>query len=275
MLENRRTGRKLDGVRRLAGLILILCATAAAPAAVRWEFVEVEVSLRPDGKATVVYKVALHPQGKNLHGFYFEGYTGEAHFNSRQCYAVVDGGKKHGLSIKRVGQRKFDIILANGASVSSGRVIYVFTYGTDLAASGHLSTTTSGARGKLVAFDWAPVQWDDRLGHYTLTVHWPIAVDAAAKREALAKLILTEKPMNARYLLDYFPSGAGGKHWLTQRVHWKNVPVKGHLRVQEDVRADAFKLPARRAGGGLGGKKYWLLGIGAGLIVVFLLIVGG
>lgn len=149
MLEGPALPGKLFTMRIRAAAILVL-ALASPAAAVRWEFVEAEVSLRPDGKATVVYKVALEPQGLNLHGFYFKGFTGTAHFDMSGCYATDSAGRRHRLSIRPVGRRKYDIVLAGGRSVRSGRVIYVFTYGTDLGASGHLAKTTSAAGAKLV-----------------------------------------------------------------------------------------------------------------------------
>ncbi|MFZ2655258.1 MAG: hypothetical protein WAX69_10070 [Victivallales bacterium] len=55
---------------------LLLVSTAVASMAIDWEFAEVSLSPQPDGKATVVYQVAINPQGFSLHGFYFEGFTG-------------------------------------------------------------------------------------------------------------------------------------------------------------------------------------------------------
>jgi len=166
---------KLWVVRRLVTLIVVglLCSSAEAYV---WEFVEVELSLRPDGKATVVYKVAIRPTGRALHGFYFEGYTGKCHFDRKRCYAVDARSRRYELEIKKVAGRKLDVLLAGGAAVRAGRVIYVLTFGTDLGASGHLERTTSTQHGKLTVLHWAPVQWDAPLGHYTLTIHWPIEV---------------------------------------------------------------------------------------------------
>ena len=66
--------------------LLIFCSIGSR--AVSWEFIEVDVSLRPDGKATIVYHVAINPQGFSLHGFYFEGFTGTPHFDPEKCHAT-------------------------------------------------------------------------------------------------------------------------------------------------------------------------------------------
>ncbi len=163
-----------SGMRRLAAIIfaLILPLTARG---VEWKFVETDVSLRPDGKATIVYKIAIAPQGMRLHGFYFQGYSDRPHFDFSQCYATANG-TRYALDIKDLGD-KYDVVLAGGRSVNDGQVIYILTYGTDLAASGYLARTTSSEHGKLVVLNWSPVQWDDRLGHYTLKIYWPHEVD--------------------------------------------------------------------------------------------------
>ncbi|MDD4871361.1 MAG: hypothetical protein PHR77_12450, partial [Kiritimatiellae bacterium] len=77
--------------------ILVVMSMAAASKAIDWEFVEVSLSLRPDGKATATYQVAINPQGFNLHGFYFEGFTGIPHFDPARCYAVDFQNKRYGL----------------------------------------------------------------------------------------------------------------------------------------------------------------------------------
>jgi hypothetical protein len=94
----------------------------------------------------------------------------------------------------------------------------------------------------LAVLNWSPVQWKDRLGHYTLKIYWPATVSSAeVKAEELARLKLrTEKFMNASYKIDYFGTERNGKHWLTQRIHWEGVPPQGHFRVQEYVDAGLF-----------------------------------
>jgi len=235
-------------MRLIAALILVLLPLRAWGD--EWKFVEVDLSLRPDGKATVVYKVAIEPQGSTLHGFYFQGYTGQPHFDRAQCYALDPDGARIGLDIRDLGD-KYDIILAGGRAVTRGRVIYVFTYGTDLAATGNLAKTTSPELGELAVLNWSPVQWKSRLGHYTVKIYWPATVGGAqVTHDDLARVKLrTEKFMNDSYKMDYFGTELNGKHWLTQRIHWQDTPPLGHLRVQEYVDAALFgQLAARQPG---------------------------
>jgi len=68
------SGDRLSDMRYLAAVAVLLLLLPATAWAVAWDFVETDLSLRPDGKATIVYKVAIDPQGMALHGFYFQGY---------------------------------------------------------------------------------------------------------------------------------------------------------------------------------------------------------
>ena len=47
--------------------------------------------------------------------------------------------------------------------------------------------------------------------------------------------------MNRSYKLDYFGTEHNNAWWLTQRVHWDNVPVQGKLQIQEYVDASLFR----------------------------------
>ena len=161
-------------------------------------------------------------------------------------------GQRYELDIRNLGD-KYDIVLAQGRAVSQGRVIYIFTYGTDLAASRRLALTTSPEQGELAVLNWSPSQWDQPLGHYTATIYWPaeVAGPAVTPEELASRKFLTEPWMNRQYKLDYFGRQFNGKYWLGQRVHWEQVPVEGHLRIQEYIDASVFSslpvLPQRPA----------------------------
>lgn len=227
-------------MRFLAGLSLVLLLPLRTWG-VEWKFVEADLSLRPDGKATVVYRVAVDPQGMQLHGFLFPASANRPHFDRTACFATGPDGTRYGLDIKDLGD-KYDIVLAEGKAVSRGTVLYVFTYGTDLSSAGHLARTASSEHGELAVLNWAPVQWDDRLGHYTLTIYWPIPVSGqqVTDQELAGFKLRTEKFMNDSYKIDYFGTEHGGKHWLSQRIHWDSVPARGQLRIHEYVDAKFF-----------------------------------
>ena len=118
-----------------------------------------------------------------LHGFYFEsrdrlpvGMAVDA------SYAVDSSGRRYALSMRKVGARKWDIVLANGQGVSSGTVTYVFVCQTDFARAGYVAPTRSADGRKLGVFNWAPSQWDEAAhqAHYTLTFLPPFALPSFA-----------------------------------------------------------------------------------------------
>ena len=109
-------------------------ATGALATEVELKWVEVDLSPRADGKASVVYKVRYRVLSGDLHGFYLQGFDRAApHFDYDQSYAFDSFGRRYGLSISPYEGDKWDVVLANGAAVSSGEVTYIILCGVDLA----------------------------------------------------------------------------------------------------------------------------------------------
>ena len=91
-------------------VILLLPPVCAWSGGFRLRWVEVDVVLDKDGKAQVSYAVRWSCSGADLHGFYFEGFSGEPVFDSGNSYALDQDNNRYTLDIKKLGSRKYDII---------------------------------------------------------------------------------------------------------------------------------------------------------------------
>ena len=134
-----------------------------------------------------------------------------------------------------------DVILSDGAAVTGGNVTYVLTYGVDLVAAGYVGYTQSEF-GKLVYFDWSPVEWDDPMEHMTVYLHLPVKVpEKEVKNEFLEKIkFRTEKFVNSEYLISYYGSEGSDGLYLTQRLHRQDIASRYHMRIQEYLDASYF-----------------------------------
>ncbi|MBN1268163.1 MAG: hypothetical protein JXB04_01125, partial [Kiritimatiellae bacterium] len=225
---------------------LCACAPGSARGGATFQWVEADVSLRPDFKATVMYSVCLRAEG-NLHGFYFQGAEEQVIFDEANARAFFNNNQDSlPIEIKPMRGNKWDIILADGRAIDSGDVIYRFTYATDFAQSGHAGVTKSEF-GELVYFNWAPVQWDSPLQHYSVRVYYPVHV--TAEQFTLEEMnqfgFRTEKFMNKEYLISYYGQPFNNQRWLTVRLHKDKIPAHYHFRVQQYIDRGYFgELPA-------------------------------
>ena len=79
-----------------------------------------------------------------------------------------------------------------------------------MADAGYLERTTSDEGKKLVVFNWAPVEWDEPMESYTVTVNYPLlfntssdTIEEANLREEIEQYLIendfaTEEWMNER-----------------------------------------------------------------------------
>ena len=149
------------GLVLAAFLSLLAASLPAAALEARLASDETTVVLRTDGKATVTYRLEWNVTGGAMHGFYFQGESFEPVWDMRRCWAdLPDGELGSALSIKDLGDGKYDVVLAGGRD-SPGKSYYNLTYGGDFAGEGLVGATTSEKGEKLVFFDWGPVAWDD------------------------------------------------------------------------------------------------------------------
>jgi len=183
-------------------------------------FVETDVDLRADGEAVVLYTVQWRVLEPELHGFYFSGNERlRVRMAVDEAFAVDSGGNRYPLSIRKVGGDRWDIVLAGGAGVSSGTVIYRFPFVTHFAEAGYLAPTTTGDGRRLVVFNWSPSKWEEARNqdHYTLKILTPHRLPAGVDPRSYVldnDLVLTEPFVNTRFKIDYqagIPQGPSGK----------------------------------------------------------------
>ena len=222
-------------------LVAVMMAAGVAHAAGTLQWVETDVLLHPDFKASITYSVCWRSNG-SLHGFYFGGIEQNPSFDNASAKAFYnDNRDSMPLSIVPEKDKKWHIILADGKAIDSGNVIYKFTYTTDLGASGHLGLTNAETD-KLVYLNWAPVQWDAPMEHYTVRVYYPVEMEP--RELTLPKMgeytFKTEPFMNSEYLISYYCKPYQGKNLLTVRLHRANIPTKYQFRVQQYISARYF-----------------------------------
>ena len=121
--------------------------------------VETDVVVRPDGKADIFYSMEWSASGGEMHGFYFQGAASTPVFNPDRCYADLPNGKRVALDITKMGDGRYDVVLADGLAFS-GQAHYFLNYGSDFRSAGLIGLTVSQELGTLFYFDWAPVDWE-------------------------------------------------------------------------------------------------------------------
>ena len=154
--------RAARAFRPAAFAFVLLLAVAPRAAALSSDLVsdETTVVLRLDGKATVNYRLEWNVSSGTMHGFYFQGEAFEPVWDMERCWADLPGGARSALSIKNLGDGKYDVVLAEGKGFS-GKAYYNLSYGGDFAAVELIGRTVSEKGEKLLYFDWAPVTWDE------------------------------------------------------------------------------------------------------------------
>ncbi|MCB0293710.1 MAG: hypothetical protein KDG51_00350, partial [Calditrichaeota bacterium] len=209
-------------------------------------FVETQVDLRADGSAVVAYTVQWRVLSGELHGFYFQG-NDRLNIDrfSSDSYALDEQGNRYPLTIKRVNNDTWDIILADGQGIGSGTATYVFYFATNFASAGYLAPTVSVEGTELTVFNWSPVQWDEARNqdHYTLTLLTPhILPEGYTPREYVEReqAILTEPWVNSRFLIDY---RRGPNDRLEVVFHKDNPGNRFDMRVQVYFPRAWFELP--------------------------------
>src|SRR5512143_1909881 len=108
-------------LRECAFLLIAASLTVAdtrlafAQGAVQW--VEVEIVLDENGRATVTYQARWHTTG-TMHGFYFQGEAARPTFRGGQ--AELPGGRRVPLSIAPAGAKRWDVVLEGGEAWGPG-----------------------------------------------------------------------------------------------------------------------------------------------------------
>jgi hypothetical protein len=218
-----------------AAVLCVHLALTAPAAALSTDLVSAEttVVLRPDGKATVIYRLEWQARGGEMHGFYFQGEAFKPVWDMARCWADLPDGTRSALSITNLGN-KFDVVLAGGKGFS-GKAYFNLTYGGDFAGAGLVGRTTAADDRKLVFFDWAPVQWNQSLKYRAVRLVLPIKARAATLTgdEKAAIPVQTEKNVNAENKIDWYGSkGDDGAYYLTGLFYQRDVPTRGSQRLR-------------------------------------------
>lgn len=210
----------------ILGIIAISGVTSTVMAGEgRLRFVETEVLLFPDGKASVEYVVRYTVISREFHGFYFEGLDRLIPLFDRENASAIDSqGNTYGLDIKGAGPGRYDIVLDRGRSVTSGDITYRFRFAADMADAGYLALTSTDNR-DLVVFNWAPTKWDSPLDHYTVKVIYPLEYTSqqtdrtSIETALLAQDFAAERWMNQEYRIDYRLREVGGRQQIEVLLH--------------------------------------------------------
>ncbi len=115
--------------KKFAAVLVFFILSFLAPALIlagdfRLRWAEVDVVLDKDGKAQISYTLRWSCQNANLHGFYFEGFTGIPYFDYKNSFAEGQDGNRYNLDITRISSRKFDVVLSDGRAFNNGEITY-------------------------------------------------------------------------------------------------------------------------------------------------------
>ncbi|HIE05586.1 MAG TPA: hypothetical protein EYP58_02170, partial [bacterium (Candidatus Stahlbacteria)] len=212
--------------------------------AVNLNWVEVDVGLDPRGGAQFVYKIKWTVESGTLHGFYLEGLSIDpVYFDQEESFAEDDYGRKYRLEIKKIGSKKYDVVLARGQGVSRGSIIYTVICAGNLYQSGNLDRTKS-PYGELVVLNWAPPQWEYPMEHQTVYVHYPIDPGSDLISPEIIDQIgfRTERFMNEKYKLFYETTYYQNRRYFTVGIHKQGLYPEEKMQIQQYVPARYFTL---------------------------------
>ena len=219
-------------------------------------FVETDVILFPDGKAIVSYTVRYNlAPGKTMLAFTMEGF-GRINpvFDKEYAYVITDDNTSYRIDIVDLGGGKYDIINSNNQRLGGEYLTYKFRFAADMAQAGYINRTTSEDGKKLVVFNWAPVQWDEPMDHYTVTINYPLEYgNISPAREETEKFLVengfaTEEWMNEEYLIDYRVAEIESANRVQVLLHKDNPGSNYHFRIQQYISENIFnQLPGGSA----------------------------
>ena len=175
-------------------------------------------------------------------------------FDTEHAYVITDDNTSHKIDIIHLGGDKYDIINANNQRLGGEYLTYKFRFIADMAKAGYLNRTTSEDGKKLVVFNWAPVQWDEPMEHYTVTINYPLEYkDKSHSREEIEKYLIkngfaTEKWMNEEYLIDYRVVNIESTSRVQVLLHKDNPGIEYQFKIQQYISEDVFsQIPSASA----------------------------
>jgi len=220
-------------------------------------FVETDVILLPDGKAIVSYTIRYNlVPGKTMLAFTMEGFDRiTPYFDYDNCWVITDDNKPHGIDITNLGGGKYDIVNSNEQRLGGEYLTYKLRFEADMAKAGYLKRTTSAEGKELIVFDWAPVQWDEAMDNYTVTVNYPLEYpQQSGTREEIERFLLdndfaTEKWMNENYLIDYRVAVIDEVPRVQVLLHKNNPKEKFKFEIKQYIGDYVFRLVSKNSTG--------------------------
>jgi hypothetical protein len=211
-------------------------------------FVETDVILSPDGEAIVSYTVRYNLiQGKTMLAFTMAGFDRiNPAFDKDNCWVITEDNTSYGINIVNLGDGKFKIINSNEQRLGGKYLTYKLRFVADMAAAGYLDHTSPGDGKNLTVFNWAPVQWDESMEHYTVSINYPLEYpQKSGTREEVEQFLhdsdfSTEKWMNERYLIDYRVAMIGGTPRVQVLLHKDNPEAKFKFEIQQYIGENVF-----------------------------------
>ncbi|HHY65107.1 MAG TPA: hypothetical protein GX501_08680, partial [Clostridiaceae bacterium] len=150
------------------------------------------------------------------------------------------------IDIEKLSGGYYDIVNSGNKRLGGEHLTYKIRFAADMARAGYLARTTSGEGKSLVVLNWAPVQFDEPMDHYTVRINYPLEVpDGTDTREEIEQLLLhndfyTETWMNEEYLIDYRVEMLDSVQRAQVLLHRDSPGMKYHFRIQQYISEELF-----------------------------------
>jgi hypothetical protein len=230
-------------------LVLILpSASVNASEVANLGFVETDVNLLPDGDAIISYTVRYNiVPGQTMRSFTLAGFDRITPiFDEENSWVITDDNKSYGIDINDLGGGNYKIVNADEQRLGGKYLTYKLRFLADMGAAGYLARTTSKDGIKLMVFNWAPVQWDEPMDHYTVKINYPLVFprDSGTREEVeqylLKNYFATEKWMNDRYKIDYRVEKIESRNRVQVLLHKDKPEARFDFKIQQYIAEDIF-----------------------------------
>lgn len=230
-------------------LVLILpSASVNASEVANLGFVETDVNLLPDGDAIISYTVRYNiVPGQTMRSFTLAGFDRLTPiFDEENSWVITDDNKSYGIDINDLGGGKYKIVNADEQRLGGEYLTYKLRFLADMGAAGYLARTTSKDGIKLMVFNWAPVQWDEPMDHYTVKINYPLVFsrDSGTREEVeqylLKNYFATEKWMNETYKIDYRVEKIESRNRVQVLLHKDKPEARFDFKIQQYIAEDIF-----------------------------------
>lgn len=241
--------KKILAILMLLFVLFMPAVNANASSIANLGFVETEVILLPEGDAIVTYTIRYNIiPGKTMLAFTLQGFDRlNPVFDRDNCWVIMDDDNtSYGVNIVNNGDGKYRISNANEQRLGGEYLTYKVRFTADMASAGYLAPTTSEEGRNLTVFNWAPVQWDEAMEHYAVSITYPLEYpQQSATREEVEQFLVdngfaTEKWMNERYSIDYKVETLEGTPRVQVLLYKKAPEAKFKFEIQQYISRDVF-----------------------------------